>query len=293
MKIKITAVTDVGKERENNEDNLMFCPSVLKQDWQQNQTDNYGKIEELGALLVVADGMGGANAGEVASALAIESVKSTFTPDNARKALASEAQIEDLMQQAIDDASMKIDKRMCEDPDTDGMGTTIVICWVVGEKAYVAWCGDSRCYVHHPDTGLRRLTKDHSLVQELVDKGEITEDEAFNHPDNNIITRGLGDFQTQAKADIITYDLHPNDTILLCSDGLCGYCADPDIEKTLNSHYVDASLCRDKLLNQALDVGGYDNIAIVLASVIGDDDEKPAELKPSILKSLLRRIMGS
>ena len=267
MKIKITAVTDVGKERENNEDNLMFCPSVLKQDWQQNQTDGYAKIEELGALLIVAD--------------------------NARKALASEAQMEDLMQQAIDDASMKIDKRMCEDPDTDGMGTTIVICWVVGEKAHVAWCGDSRCYVHHPEAGLRRLTKDHSLVQELVDKGEITEDEAFNHPDNNIITRGLGDFQTQAKADIITYDLHPNDTILLCSDGLCGYCADPDIEKTINSHYVDASLCRDKLLNQALDVGGYDNIAIVLASVIGDNDEKPAELKPSILKSLLRRIMGS
>ena len=182
---------------------------------------------------------------------------------------------------------------MVADADTGGRGASIGICGVVGEKAHVAWCGDSRCYVHHPEAGLRRLTKDHSLVQELVDKGEITEDEAFNHPDNNIITRGLGDFQTQAKADIITYDLHPNDTILLCSDGLCGYCADPDIEKTINSHYVDASLCRDKLLNQALDVGGYDNIAIVLASVIGDNDEKPAELKPSILKSLLRRIMGS
>ena len=292
MKIRIAAITDVGKERENNEDALMFCSSIASQDWQQLQTDGYSAIGQLGALLIVADGMGGANAGEVASALAIKAVRDAFTAENATEALQSDEQIEQLLQNAIRHADEAIDDRIFLDPETEGMGTTIVVCWITNDKAHIAWCGDSRCYVYHPQRGLTRLTKDHSLVQELVDKGEITETEAFTHPDSNIITRGLGDFDGRPTADIVHYDLLPSDTIMLCSDGLCGYCTDKDIEKTFDEHCADIANLRDELLREALEAGGYDNIGIALASVIGDDDEQPEEKKQPGLKSFFRKIFG-
>ena len=292
MKIRIAAITDVGKERENNEDALIVCPSIASQDWQQQQTDSYSTIGHLGSLLIVADGMGGANAGEVASSLAINTIKDAFTVENATEALKSDEQLDQLLQNAIRHADEAIDDRIFQDPDTGGMGTTIVVCWIVNGKAHIAWCGDSRCYVYHPQRGLKRLTKDHSLVQEMVDKGEITEKEAFTHPDSNIITRGLGDFDARPTADIAHYDLQSSDTLMLCSDGLCGYCTDKDIEKTFDNHCTDVTVLRDELLRQALEAGGYDNICIALASVIGDDEEQPEEKKQPGLKSFFKRFFG-
>ena len=126
----------------------------------------------------MADGMGGTNAGEVASAVAIDSIGKTFTPEAVDKAASDDSKIRELLTTAIKDADKAINQHMVDHPETAGMGTTIVLCWVKDDKAYTAWCGDSRCYLYN-DKGLKPLTKDHSYVQELVDRGEITEEEAF------------------------------------------------------------------------------------------------------------------
>lgn len=277
MKIKVAAVSNTGKERTNNEDDYILCPDIIHQDWTKDSTSSYIPLNKYGSVLVVADGMGGANAGEVASAIATDSVRRAFSNKNIENTF-KDGNIDGLLLSCIKEADAAINKKISEDPDTFGMGTTIVVCWVIDNTAHVAWCGDSRCYVYNPDNGLKQLTKDHSLVQELVDKGEITEIEAFTHPDNNVITRGLGDFDSQAMPEIIKYPLRRNDIILLCSDGLCGYCTNKEIERVLEQNTADITKCRDELLELALDAGGYDNICIVLASVIGDSQSVPSSL---------------
>ena len=133
--------------------------------------------------------------------------------------------------------------------------------------------------------GLKLLSKDHSLVQELIDKGEITEKEAFTHPDNNVITRGLGDVNSQSLPDIVSYSIAPNDIILLCSDGLCGYTSNKEIEQVLDANSIDIMKCRDELLKLALDAGGYDNICISLASLINDNQSVP--LVPTAIQKMI------
>lgn len=284
MKIKIAAVTDTGKERTNNEDAYIICPDLLQQDWSLSETLTYIPLKEYGSLLVVADGMGGANAGEVASSIATKSIRRSFSRENVEHAIKNKC-IEDLLISCIKDADESINQKIYEDPETSGMGTTIVVCWVLGDVAYIAWCGDSRCYVYNAFKGLKLLTRDHSLVQELIDKGEITENEAFTHPDNNVITRGLGDVNSQSHPDIVKYSINSNDILLLCSDGLCGYSSNKEIEHVLDANSVDIMKCRDGLLKLALDAGGYDNICISLASLINDQQSVP--LVPTAIQRLL------
>ncbi len=292
MKIKIVAVTDTGKERTNNEDAFIICPDLSQQDWTQSGTPTYIPLNRYGSVLVVADGMGGANAGEVASSIATKSVKKAFTKESVENVLKTN-NVEDFLNSCIRKADEAINKKINEDPDTCGMGTTIVVCWIVGNTAHIAWCGDSRCYIYNPLSGLRPLTKDHSLVQELVDSGQISEKEAFTHPDNNVITRGLGDVDSQATPDIVSYQLSPNDTILLCSDGLCGYCTNKEIERVMKSNYIDIMRCRDELMKHALDSGGYDNICISIASIISDEQNIPALLTiVQSLKLYVKRLFG-
>ena len=294
MKIKISALTDVGKERTNNEDAFIYCSNLLQQDWSVASATDYVELGDLGALLVVADGMGGANAGEVASALAIETVKKYFSIDRVKDTLVSGNDgIDVMLKETVTAADDAINKRMATDLETQGMGTTIVICWILKDgTTHIAWCGDSRCYTYNAATGLRRMTKDHSLVQELIDSGEITEEEAFNHPDNNIITCGLGDFQAFPTPGIVRCELKANDNVMLCSDGLCGYCTDDEIKRLFSAEYVDTEACCQKMLDKALDAGGADNIAIVMASLIDDNQEKPELLKRSFFKTFFQKIFG-
>ena len=287
MKIKIVATTDIGKERTNNEDAYILCPDLSQQDWVHSETPTYIPLNKYGSLLVVADGMGGANAGEVASSIATKSIRRSFSKENVEHAIKSNS-LEDLLVSCIKEADESINQKIYEDPDTSGMGTTIVVCWVIGSVAYIAWCGDSRCYVYNAFKGLKLLSKDHSLVQELIDKGEITEKEAFTHPDNNIITRGLGDVNSQSHPDIVKYSINPNDIILLCSDGLCGYSTNKEIEHVLDANCIDVMKCRDELLKLALDAGGYDNICISLASLISDNQSVP--LVPTAIQKIVIKL---
>lgn len=287
MKIRISASIDTGKERDNNEDALTYCPDLLSPQWHDNgEMPAYITIGNCGTLTVVADGMGGANAGEVASSIAIDTVKEVFSAQRVEGIADDDEKIKELLHEVITKADEHIIAKMNTDPNTAGMGTTIVICWIFNKKAHIAWCGDSRCYVYNPAHGLKLLTKDHSLVQEMIDNGEISHEEAFSHPDSNVITRGLGDFDTNAAPDIIEYGISPNDTLLLCSDGLCGYCQDAEIESLMADKYSDVSQCCHQLMQLALDAGGFDNISIIAASLIDDNHEAPSG--PSFFQKFLR-----
>ena len=268
MKIKISSLTNRGKVRGNNEDSIIVCSDLEQQDWGAGTTACI-TLGKLGALLVVADGIGGANAGEIASGLAVNQVKMDFTPEAAEIALKEGTQKE-LMAKVFKNADDAINNAVLTDTDAMGMGTTFVMAWVLGEEVNVAWCGDSRCYVFNPKKGLLPLSKDHSLVQNMVDQGSITEEEALTRPDSNIITQALGDCDLPYEPEFTTYHIHSGDMLMLCSDGLCGYASNKEVEKVMSMHFNDTKECRDELLKMAMDKGGEDNISIIVASLICD-----------------------
>lgn len=270
IKFRIAAKTDVGLVRTNNEDNFQASADLSDghMRWVNNEICSLG---DKGALIVVADGMGGMNAGEVASELAIETVKQFFTPDKLTpEVLKTRYTIEKYMNEAVVAADARIKAEAKSRPETRGMGTTIVIGWLLDGKLYVSWCGDSRAYVYNPSAGLHQISKDHSYVQNLVDKGSLTREEAFDFPDSNIITRCLSDGSTKAKPESLLkpYDVCDNDIILLCTDGLSGMIRDREIEAIIkaNEHNMDTLV--DELIKAACDAEGSDNITICLCQIL-------------------------
>lgn len=268
MSIRISAISDRGIERQNNEDAVLVCTDLINGAYEENKISVEKPLHEKGSLIIVADGMGGASAGEVASAIAVKTILSALRSSIEGK-LDNEDLIHALLKDVVKHADEAINAHVADNPDTIGMGTTVVIQWILGDKVYIAWCGDSRCYCYNNASGLKRLTKDHSYVQELLDSHQITEDEAFAHPDNNMITRCLGDTDTVADADVITYRLREGDVLLSCSDGLCGFCKDEYIEAMIRESHSNLDTCRDKLFKAAMDAGGSDNITISLCKVDG------------------------
>lgn len=271
-KLKIAARTNVGLARTNNEDNYQVSSnlSTTPMGWVNNELID---LDEKGALLVVADGMGGQNAGEVASEIAIKTIKDRFTPENLTEdVLRDKSSIDDFMKETITVADHRIKTTAKERPETKGMGTTIIIAWLLDGKVYMAWCGDSRGYVYNPEYGLRRLSKDHSYVQTLVDSGKLTEDEAFDFPQSNVITNCLCDADIKAVPECIKepHTLCDNDIILLCSDGLCGMIRDREIESIIRKETDDMTVLGDSLIEGALNAGGSDNVTICLAKIVSD-----------------------
>lgn len=228
-KLIITAHCDKAA-RSNNEDNCLVRANLSQPEIQHigdgsPYLSEEIDLDEAGCLLVVADGMGGMNAGEVASRIAVEAVSKFFGTQLDGISEKSDEDIFRMIEEAIvyADENIKFDAE--QNPDHSGMGTTIAILWLLNEKAYVGWCGDSRIYCYNTITRkLKRLTHDHSLVQLLVDEGDITEAEAFDHPKNNIIMRSLGDTVEKVKPETLKTARHlrTGDLFLLCSDGLYG-----------------------------------------------------------------------
>lgn len=275
VKIKLAAGTNVGLVRQNNEDNFVVSCDLSTSEWLVPQAGPYADLGELGALLVVADGMGGANAGEVASAIAVETIQNKYTPEALKDVIGDDKSIQEFMKDVVKEADLNIFNHSKEDKSTQGMGTTIVMAWLLGNKAYVCWCGDSRCYVLNKKHGLIQLSKDHSYVQELVDKGELSPDLMHDHPLSNVITRCLGDTENRADPETRIYQLHNGDIIMLCSDGLCGICHDDAILDTMIQFHEDPMECKNELISMALSAGGYDNVTIAVANIL--NEEKPEE----------------
>lgn len=224
-------------------------------------------LSDKGALLVVADGMGGMNAGEVASQIVVDSLKRSFS-DLDSVALDDSGSVKDFIRQAIVEADGEIKKYAAAHPETEGMGSTVVLAWLLGETVYVGWCGDSRAYCYNPANGLVRLSHDHSYVQELVDGNKISEEHAFNHPNSNIITRSLGDSGEKARPEVREYPLHGDDVLLLCSDGLCGLLRDEETESILSGNRHSVKDCLNALWQRGQEEGWTDNVTIELAKVV-------------------------
>lgn len=272
VKIKLTAGTDAGLVRSNNEDNFVVSSDLSASEWIIPQVGACADLGDFGALMVVADGMGGANAGEVASAIAVETIQAQFVPARLSAVVQDDKSVQEFMKTVVRRADRNILDRSNEDPDTQGMGTTIVMAWILGERAYVCWCGDSRCYVLNKRNGLVRLSKDHSYVQELIDKGELVPEYASDHPLSNVITRCLGDVDLRANPDTRVWELHDGDTIMLCSDGLSGLCSDERIYEIMTEFRENPVECKNELISAALSNGGHDNVTVALCNIYKDDE---------------------
>jgi len=239
MKLKWGASTDVGMVRMQNEDSFMADDG----------------------LYIVADGMGGHNAGEVASALAVTTVRS-----GAKGGLTNGEQLRELVQQA----NSAIYTASLDDSTQSGMGTTLTAVAVVpGDvlRVAVANVGDSRTYLWRQGH-LRAITVDHSYVQELVNEGIITPEEARTHPRRNIVTRALG-IDRSVSVDVFTQELMNGDRLVLCSDGLIDEVADAEIARVLGQH-SDAQEAAEALVMVANTNGGRDNTTVVVVDVLDD-----------------------
>ncbi|EOD01319.1 Stp1/IreP family PP2C-type Ser/Thr phosphatase [Caldisalinibacter kiritimatiensis] len=241
----VGASTDVGKIREINQD-AYYCSDV----------------EEF-PLFIIADGMGGHNAGEVASAIAVDSVKQIF---NSKKNIFKngETEVSKFIKLALIEANTKIYNKAKEIEDCKGMGTTITLAYILDNHIHIGHIGDSRAYLL-TDGELIQLTQDHSLVAELVRNGSISEEEAENHPQKNIITRALGTDEN-IEVDIITREVKENDKILLCTDGLTNMVCDEKIKEVL-VNTDDLQNASDTLVNIANESGGYDNTTVILIGI--------------------------
>lgn len=241
---------------------------IQRKKWEMFELTEKGNYRELNEdflghyvnesidLLVIADGMGGHNAGEVASRLAVETCISAFT--NAKITNPKEQLIN-----TIKIANEKIHKLATLKHEYNGMGTTITACLIIDKDIYIINVGDSRCYiVKHGE--ITRITKDNSLVQELVDIGSITEEQARSHPSRNIITRALG---TNENIDVDFYYLEDDgvSNILLCTDGLTNVLTSEEMLKVVNEIKLD-KVCK-KLVMMSLENGSRDNISVICGGV--------------------------
>ena len=263
--------------RPNNEDNFQLTDDLSGDQW-SFVTDTEVDLGEKGALLIVCDGMGGMNAGEVASKVAVETVKEWFASERlTEEVVAASESIVQHIEQAIVAADTQIKEEGATDKEKEGMGSTIVLAWVIGQSVFVGWCGDSRAYRFNPADGLKLLSHDHSYVQTLVDAGQLSAELAFDHPNSNIITQCLGDPRQAAEPDVREYPLHDGDVIMLCSDGLCGVLRDRVMEAVMRENPENMAACRDALWDAARNAGWYDNVTIGLCRIVSGSDRKMAQ----------------
>ncbi len=221
-------------------------------------------VGNLPNLFVVADGMGGHNAGDFASSHAVQILVDEIRKDADFNPIK-------VLRHAIETANTEILDRAQQEESMKGMGTTIVAAAIVGHYVYVANVGDSRLYLIQDQ--IRQITRDHSLVQEMVRMGELKPEEARNHPDKNIITRALGAERT-VDIDFFDLKLEPGSTILMCSDGLSNMVEDSKIEEIILDKTKELPEKGERLLREANRNGGKDNIAVILVEPFTNEVDK-------------------
>ena len=234
------AKTDIGKAREMNQD-YYYVSSP----------------ESNVQLYILADGMGGYNGGDVASKLAVETVKN-YIENNFNKIEPQKEQILQLVKNAAEYANTVVYEKSKTSEDLQGMGTTLDICLIYNNKVYIGHVGDSRIYLIRKDI-IRKLTKDHSYVQKLLEDGKITREEANHHPKKNMLIKALGCTE-YVEPDIRARNIEKQDILLMCSDGLTNMVEESVIYKLVKENPQTAP---EKLVNLANEAGGYDNITVI------------------------------
>jgi serine/threonine protein phosphatase PrpC len=261
--INAFGLTDVGRVRKNNQDSFFFTQlgSGLENVIEPNTTDDHARW-----IFIVADGMGGGQAGEVASQMTVELVTKNFAePLTKKKAFDHNGFVRALIH-AVETTNQTVFQESQSKEELHGMGTTVTAAAVAGSTLTVAQLGDSRAYLLRDDT-ITQLTKDQSLVAQMVAAGKITPEEAKTHPRRNVILQALG---VQARVDvaIVKTDLRRNDRLILCSDGLWGKVEAEEI-KEFTDRYEPQAAC-ENLVRLANERGGEDNVTVIVASFSGD-----------------------
>ncbi|MBE6798703.1 MAG: Stp1/IreP family PP2C-type Ser/Thr phosphatase [Ruminococcaceae bacterium] len=243
--MNIHGKTDKGILRHSNQDAFSF-----------------GTFEDGAAWAVVCDGMGGANGGNIASEMAVENLSASL--QSGYRLNMTEMSIKNLLTSAVNAANVKVFCKAREDVSLAGMGTTVVAVLILGNTAYIAHAGDSRAYVYS-DGRLLQLTRDHSIVQRLVEEGNITWDEAKVHPRKNVITRALG-VEESVEVEFTVADLPEKASLLICTDGLTNYTSNEELIEILSSEPLET--VTERLIEAANNNGGGDNITAVVIDTI-------------------------
>jgi PPM family protein phosphatase len=280
MLVELHAKSDVGRVRRGNEDNFLLLDLARQKAWTgsdgaENPADMQ-RIEpgDAGLVLVVSDGMGGALAGDVASRMAIDSVREVMI-GNDSNACDPEGSLVDCLKHATLQANRAIHYKSLEDSRCSGMGATLTGAAIKHDKLDLVQVGDSRAYVLRGEQ-IRLATKDQSLVQQLVDVGQISEEEAETHMFRNVILQALG-AQTELTPATGRIQLRRGDVLLLCSDGLSGKLRNEEIRQIVSDSGNDLAAACQALVAEANDRGGEDNITVVLARFTGDELEDGTE----------------
>lgn len=241
--MQVFSKIDIGLKRKSNQDACFT-----------------GRLYENTVLVIVCDGMGGANAGNVASETAVKCI-SEYVGKSFRKTM-KEKDMADMLKNALISANIEIYDLSLKNSDFLGMGTTAVVAIVQSDKAVICHAGDSRAYIVNDD--IVQLTKDHSIVQTLIESGKLTPDEAKMHPRKNVITKALG-AEEDLSPDILTVDLKEKDSLLFCTDGLTNYVEAPDILNIFTTNEINN--VAHSLVERANQNGGGDNITVVTVTV--------------------------
>ncbi|MFQ5704110.1 MAG: Stp1/IreP family PP2C-type Ser/Thr phosphatase [Gemmatimonadales bacterium] len=266
VRISVFGKTDVGRNREHNEDSFLVADLTAQKASLQPDVREH-EIGHKGTLLVIADGMGGAAAGEVASEMATDTVfqhmiaKWIPDPENTAQQFAYR------LRESVEEANAKIHEYAKQHPEVRGMGTTITAVGAFGDHVYLSQVGDSRAYLIREKAAVQ-LTKDQSLMQRLVDAGELTEEEAEHSERKNIILQALGP-EARVRVDLTYQPIRKGDALVICSDGLSGLVNKDEIAEKV-SQDKDLVTIASELIELANERGGPDNITVIVARFSGD-----------------------
>lgn len=241
--MRIDGATDIGSVRKTNQD-----------------TCACGTFSENSVWGIVCDGMGGVNGGNIASALAIEAIE-TYITEEYEDGMGA-GNIKAMLNNAVNKANDAVFNKAKNEPDLQGMGTTAVIFVITDRTMHVVHVGDSRAYLKNDD-GLERLTMDHSYVQNLINFGQISEEEAKSHPKRNIITKVIGVYE-EIQGDYIAVEFDNGDEAIACTDGLTNYFMDEELLELMDKYRGEELI--KVLIEQAKERGGSDNITVVAVS---------------------------
>jgi serine/threonine protein phosphatase PrpC len=259
ISVKVVGRTDVGLVREHNEDNYLLADLATG----SRDPASFHEVSPSGLMFAVCDGMGGAAAGEVASQMAVDTLYEMMrrggVPED-RDALARS------LVRSVEEAGSRIFESARADRSKRGMGTTATVAALMDKTLFVGQVGDSRAYVLRAGE-LKQITKDQSLVNQLIEAGQLTEDEAEAFEHSNIILQALGTTE-QVSVDLTFLELRQGDRLLMCSDGLSGLVHGETIREVLNE-YVELDACCERLIDLAKQGGGHDNITVILAEFGG------------------------
>jgi protein phosphatase len=266
--VRSFGLTDPGRVRPANEDQYLIATLVKSLRVESTSLPGQGHLHGSGRghLFMVADGMGGHAAGEEASALAVRSVEA-FVLEGLRwftrlKGPGLDRVLAEF-EGALSEASDRIRDAGARDPGLSGMGTTLTLAYSLDDDLFVAHVGDSRCYLYRKGAA-RRLTRDHTLVEDLVRRGAITAEEAETHPRRHVITNALGGSKSGLEVEVHKVRLEAGDVLLLCSDGLTNMVPDADLSRVLGAE-PDPERAARRLVACANEAGGGDNVTVVVA----------------------------